>query len=155
MFGKLFRSQKRSQPERPTFRPFLESLENRIVPTAADTSTAFFSLAGDVNNLVASLQARPADANAINANLAVVGSDMALLQYTARNFIVPDRLQIDTALITNGIILFYQGFNNLAFIPKDEFVHVVQLGATAVEDGALDLLVAGFFPQTSNDAILA
>lgn len=154
MIGKLFRALNRNRPERPSFRPVLESLENRVVPSAADASAAFDALPTDVSNLVASMQARPTDRNAISANLAQVNSDIVLLEFSARNFVVPDRLQIDNALVTNGIILFFQGFNNFPHFPSDEFVSVLRLGASAVQSGAVDSLITGFFPQTSNDAVL-
>ena len=154
MIGKLFRAHKRNRPERPSFRPVLESLESREVPSAAQASAAFDSLSTDVGNLVASMQARPTDSNAISANLAVVTTDILTLQFSARNFIVSDRLQIDNALVTNGIILFFQGFNNFPNFPPNEFVSVLRLGASAVESGVLDSLLTGFFPQTSDDAVL-
>lgn len=154
MIGDLFRSHKSSRPERPTFRPVLETLENREVPSAADARAAFFELPGAVQTLVGSLQARPADAASIQTNLANVTSDVALLQYSARNFVPVDRLQIDSALITNGLIMVVQGFNNLSALPGPQFVMTERLGFQAIEGGALDLLVTGLFPQTSNDAVL-
>lgn len=154
MLGKLFRAHKRNRPERPSFRPVLESLESREVPSAAQASAAFDALPTDVSNLVASMQARPTDSNAIGANLSVVTNDILLLEFSARNFVVSDRLQIDNALITNGIILFFQGFNNFPNFPSDQFVSVLRLGASAVESGFADSLLTGFFPQTSNDAVL-
>jgi len=154
MFGKLFRSRKQSRPERPSFRPTLESLESREAPSCAQASAAFHALPTDVNNLVTSLSARPANVNTINANLAAVSNDLFLLQFSARNFVVPDRLQIDNALVVNGITLLFQGYNNLSFIPPAQFLSTVRLGTAAIEAGALDFLVTGFFPQTSGNCIL-
>ena len=155
MIGNLFRSHKPRRPERPTFRPVLESLENREVPSAAQVSAAFFELPGAVNTLVGSLQARPANATSINTNFNNVAGDMALLEYSARNFVVPDRLQIDNALTVNGFILLYQAFKNYPNIPAPQFVETARLGVSAIQAGLEDFFVAGLFPQTSDDAVLS
>lgn len=154
MFGNLYRSHKPSRPERPTFRPVLESLENREVPTAFDTTTAFFELPGAVNTLVRSMQARPPVAADIQTNLANVTSDVVLLEYSARNFVPDSRLQIDSALIVNGLTLLVQDFQNFPPVEAPQFVSIARLATSAIESGALDLLVTGFFPQSSNDAVL-
>lgn len=154
MFGKLIRSHKRSRPERPTFRPVLESLENREVPTAFDTATAFFELPGAVQTLVGSMQARPPVVADIQTNLANVTSDITLLEYSARNFVPDSRLQIDSALIVNGLTLVVQDFRNFPPIEAPQFVTIARLATSAIESGAFDLLVTGFFPQSSNDAVL-
>jgi hypothetical protein len=154
MIGKLFRCHKPNRPERSTFRPMLESLENRLVPSAADVSAAYHSLFTDTSNLVASTTARPVDQNAVNTNFSAVQMDMLLLEFSARSFVVPDRLRIDNALVTSGITLVYQGFNNFPFISAGEFVSIERQGSSAVEAGALDFLVTGFFPQTSGDSVL-
>lgn len=154
MFGKLFRSTKKTPHERPSFRPMLESLENRDVPSAASVSAVFDQFPADVNNLVTSLQARPADANAINANVSTVGSDVLMLKLGAPGFVLPDRFQIDNALVVNGLTLVYQGFNNFPAVPAAQFVSTVRLGTSAIEAGAIDFLVAGFFPQTTGDGVL-
>lgn len=154
MIGELSLSHKRSRPERPTFRPTLESLESRLVPTAADVSAAYHALFTDTSNLVASMTARPVDQSAVDANFNLVRGDMALLEYSARNFVPADRLLIDNALVTSGFSLVYQGFNNFPFISAGEFVSIERLGFSALENGALDSLVTGLFPQTSDDAVL-
>jgi hypothetical protein len=154
MIGKLLMSHKRSRPERPTFRPTLESLENRLVPSAADASAAYDALPTNMSNLVASMTARPVDHNALDTNFSAVTNNFLLLEYSARNFVVPDRLRIDNALVVNGITLVYQGFNNFPSISGGEFVSIERLGFSAIENGALDFLVTGFFPETSDDAVL-
>lgn len=154
MIGKLFRSHKRSRPERPSFRPFLESLENREVPSSLDASAAYDRLPTDMNNLVTSLQARPTEFTTINTNLVAVTNDIALLSFSARNFVVSDRLLIDNALVTNGLTMVYQAFFNYPHFASPLFVNVLREGVTAVEQGGLDFLITGFFPQSSNDAIL-
>lgn len=154
MIGKLFLSHKRSRPERPTFRPTLESLESREVPTAAQVSAAYHALFTDMSNLVASVTARPVDQTAVDTNFTAVRSDMLLLQFSARNFVPTDRLLIDNALVTSGITLVYQGFNNFPSISAGEFVSIERQGFSAIADGALDSVVTGFFPQTSGDSVL-
>jgi hypothetical protein len=154
MIGKLFPAHKRSRPERPTFRPTLESLENRLAPSAADVSAAYHALFTDMSNLVASMTARPVDHNAVDTNFNAVRSDTLLLEFSARNFVPADRLRIDNALVTSGVSLVYQGFNNFPSISAGEFVSIERLGFSAIEMGALDSLVTGFFPQTSGDSVL-
>ncbi len=154
MIGNRFRSDKQNRPKRPTFRPVLESLESREVPSVADSQAAFFELPGAVDTLVRSMQARPPVVANIQTNLANVTQDVVLLEYTARNFVPDSRLQIDSALIVNGLKLVVQDFNNFPPIEAPQFVSIARLGFSAIESGALDLLVTGFFPQSSNDAVL-
>lgn len=154
MIGKLFLSHKRSRPERSTFRPTLESLESREVPTAAQVSAAYHALFTDMSNLVASMTARPVDQTAVDTNFTDVNNNVLLLQFSARNFVPTDRLLIDNALVTSGVSLVFQGFNNFPSISAGEFVSIVRLGSSAIESGALDSLVTGFFPQTSGDSVL-
>ena len=152
MIGKLFRSQPQKRPERPSFRPMLESLENRTVPSVADISAAFDALPNDMANLTASLAAR--DINGVATNLNIVSQDIHTLIFGAAAFQVPSRLQIDNALVTNGLQLIFQGFNTFPAIPSSQFVQIERLGSLAVEDGAIDFLVTGFFPQSSGDGVL-
>jgi hypothetical protein len=154
MIGNRFRSHKQNRPKRPTFRPVLESLESREVPSVADSQAAFFALPGAVDTLIRSMQARPPVVANIQTNLANVTQDVVLLEYTARNFVPDSRLQIDSALIVNGLKLVVQDFNNFPPIEAPQFVSIARLGFSAIESGALDLLVTGFFPQSSNDAVL-
>jgi hypothetical protein len=154
MFGKLFRPREHRRPERPTFRPILESLENRDVPSAADVNAAFHALPTDVNNLEASLAARPTDFNTVATNINAVGSDVFTLILGASAFNVPSRLQIDNALVVNGLRLIFDGFNTFPAIPSSQFVQIERLGGLAAERGAIDFLVTGFFPQTTGDAVL-
>lgn len=154
MIGKLFRSGKQSSPQRPSFRPSLESLERREVPSSTQTITAYNQLPTDMSNLQASLAARPADPNAITTNYNAVATDMVLLRIGASNFEFASRLQIDNALLTNGLTLVYDGFLNHAFIPNPQFVNVVQLGANAAVFGFIDSLQAGLFNASNGDAVL-
>lgn len=147
-------SPKSARRERPTFRPFLETLESREVPSCADTSAAFDRLPAEMNTLQASLAARPPDVNTINSNLSTVANDMFQLKLGAPSFTVSDRLQIDNALFIDGVQLIYAGFLNYPFIPAVQFVNVEQLGAAAIQVGATDFLVTGFFPQTSGNCTL-
>lgn len=152
MFGNLLRSRKESRPERPTFKPFLEALERREVPTCAQTSAAFNVLPVDLNNLQASIQAR--DVNGMNANINALANDMFQLKVGAPGFVPGDRLRIDNALIVDGIVLIFNGFQNFPFIPIQQFENIVQLGGTALRAGIQDFLVVGFFPGTSGNCVL-
>jgi hypothetical protein len=154
MIGKLFRSRKESPPERPTFRPVLESLESREVPSAAQVTVAYHELPTNLNNLQASLAARPTDPNAINTNYNAVAGDMLTLRVGASNFVYGSRLRIDNALVTDGIVLIYDGFLNHGFILDSQFVNVVQLGASALEFGFFDAIEAGLIPASNGSAIL-
>jgi len=154
MLGKLFRSNKQSRPERPTFRPMLESLEEREVPSCAQVSAAFSRLPVEMSKLQASLTARPVNVNSVNKNFNAVASDILLLQFSARNFAVPDRLQIDNTLVVDGILLIFNGFNNFPAVPAPQFVDILRLGALSIRQGALDALITGFFPKTSGNCTL-
>jgi len=152
MIGNLLRFRERSRRERPTFKPCLESLESREVPTTAQTIAAFQALPGDVNNLIANLNAR--NIGGVEASVNTVAGDMFQLQAGAAAFTTSSRLTIDSALISQGIVLIFEGFNNFAFIPTQDFENLVQLGATAARAGIVDTLVTNFFPNTSGDATL-
>lgn len=152
MFENVFRSHKQNRPQRPSFRPTLETLESREVPSCAQVSAAFNQLPAAVNNLQASLAAQ--DVNGINANLSTVASNMFLLRAGASGFTTSNRLQIDNALITDGIRLLVGAFRELPFIPTTQVVNVAQTGIAAIDAGAFDALLTGFFPATSGDCVL-
>jgi hypothetical protein len=154
MFGILFRPRKEKRPERPTVRLTLESLERRDVLSPADVSVAFDALPTAMNNLEASLAPRPTDFNTVQSNINTVSKDIVTLILGASDFTVPSRLQIDNALVVNGLRLVFDGFNTFPAIPSSQFVQIERLGSLAVERGAIDFLIAGFFPQTSGDAVL-
>ena len=154
MIGKLLHPRKEKRSARPSFRPMLEALERRDVPSAADISAAYDALPNDMNNLEASLAARPTDFNSVATNLNTVAHDIYSLILGASAFSVPSRLQIDNALVVDGIRLVYDGFNTYPAIPSSQFVQIERLGSLAVEEGAIDFLRTGFFPQSSGDAVL-
>jgi hypothetical protein len=154
MFGKLFRPRKQKRPERPTVRLTLESLERRDVLSPADVSAAFHALPTDMNNLEASLSPRPTDFNTVQVNINTVSNDIVTLILGASGFAAPSRLQIDNALVVDGLRLVFNGFNTFPAIPSSQFVQIERLGSLALERGAIDFLVTGFFPQTSGDAVL-
>lgn len=154
MIGKLFRSQKANRPERPTFRPMLESLEDRQVPNAAFTGAAYHALPGDVNNLEANLAVRPPDPNTVQASIDAVRTDVFTLVLGVNAFEYRSQLAIDNSLVVNGLRLINDGFNNLPFIAAPQFVQIENIGFEAVEHGAINSVVIGFFPQTVGDAIL-
>ncbi len=152
MFGKLFRPRKESRPERPTFRPVLESLERRDVPSAAQTSAAFDALPSDLSNFQASLAIR--DANGIANNLATVTGDLFQLKIGASNFVIGDRLRIDATLFSTGVTLAVDGIFNIPFTPTQLTTNIIQTGADAAVQGLRDILVADFFPTSSGDSTL-
>jgi hypothetical protein len=153
MISNLIRSRKQSRPERPSFRPVLESLERREVPSSATVSAAFHALPGDVANVNASMVAH--DTNGINSNLAVVIKDVFILRTGAPGFVTPDRLQIDNALFINGIRLVFDGFNNLNVSQNENVVaNVIGVGIRTVEAGLIDFAITGFFPNSSGSAVL-
>ena len=154
MFGKPIRPRKEKRPERPSVRLALESLERRDVLSPADVSAAFHALPTDMNNLEASLAPRPTDFNTVQANLNTVSNDIVTLLLGASSFAVPSRLQIDNVLVVDGLRLVYDGFNTFPAIPSSQFVQIERLGSLAIERGAIDFLIAGFFPQTSGNAVL-
>jgi hypothetical protein len=152
MFGNLFPSRTEGRSERPTFKPYLESLERREVPTCAQTSAAFDALPGDFNNLQANINAR--SVSGIDTSFNTLATNLFQLQFGAPGFRVGDRLRIDSAQITVGLSMIFTGFQNFAFIPIPQFENIVQLGATAAQNGFQDFLFVGFFPQTSGNCVL-
>lgn len=152
MIGDLLPSRKGTRPERPSFKPYLEALENREVPTCADTSAAFDALPGNVSNLQVSVSVR--DVNGINASVNAIAGNVFQLQAGAPGFVIGDRLRIDSALLTDGLQMVFLGFQNLSTIPIPQFENIVQLGATSARVGFFDLLATSFFPSTSGDCML-
>jgi hypothetical protein len=148
------RSPKSGRRERPSFRPVLECLESREVPSVAQVDAAFNQLPTAMNNLTASLAARPANVNTINTDLGIVINDLATLKLGASAFSVGSRLQIDSALFTDGLQLLFDGFSNQAFIPSQQFLAVLGTGFGSIEAGFTDFLVTGLFPGTSGTAVL-
>jgi hypothetical protein len=152
MLEELFRSRKPNRPERPSFRPVLESLESREVPSCADVSAAFNQLPAALGNLEASLAAR--DTNGVNNNMGVIINDLILLKTGAPGFTTGDRLQIDSALFGDGIRLLYDGYNTYPFIPAQQFLNIVRVGAASAEQGAVDFFLTGLFPSSSGNCTL-
>jgi hypothetical protein len=154
MIGELLRYRGRRTPERSSFRPFLETLESREVPTSAQVSAAFHQLPVDVNNLQATLAARPVNIENFNTNLSAVGNDMVTIAIGAPGFVPSDRLRIDSALYTSGLVLIYDGYTNINVLPTPQFLNIVELGQGAVRQGLLDGWVATVFPGSSGTAIM-
>ena len=154
MIGRLLRSRVRRTPERSSFRPVLETLESREVPSSAQVSAAFNQLAADVNSLQATLAGRPVNIDNFNTNLSTVGNDLVTIAIGAPGFVASDRLRIDTALYTNGVVLIFDGYNNISVLPTPQFLNIVELGQGAVRQGLLDGWVATVFPGSSGTAIL-
>jgi hypothetical protein len=154
MIGKLLRSRDRRTPERPSFRPVLETLENREVPTAAQVSAAFNQLPTDVNTLQASLAARPVNIDTFNTNLTAVANDLVTLGIGAPGFVAGDRLRIDNALYSTGLLLMYDGNTNFTVLPPPQYFNIVLLGQGSVNQGFLDAWVATVSPSSSGTATL-
>jgi hypothetical protein len=154
MIGKLFRCRRQTTPERPFFRPILETLESREVPSSAQVSAAFNQLPADMSNLQASLAARPVNGDNFNTNLSAVGNDMVTIAIGAPGFTASGRLQIDTALYTNGLVLIYDGYSNFPVLTPPQFYNIVAFGQGAVQQGWLDSWVAVFYPGSSGTATL-
>ena len=154
MIGNSLRCRDRRTPERPSFRPVLETLESREVPTSAQVSAAFNQLGADVNSLQATLAGRPVNIDNFNTNLSTVGNDLVTIAIGAPGFVASDRLRIDSALYTNGLVLIFDGYTNLSVLPTPQFLNIVELGQGAVRQGLLDGWVATVFPGSSGTAIL-
>ena len=151
MFRNLFGSAP-SRPQRPTFRPHLETLESREVPTCAQVSAAFNQLPAAVATLQASITAH--DVNGINVNLGPVVNDMFLMRSGAPGFTVGDRERIDGALVANGLRIAFTDFRALSFIPMPQFENVLNVGVSAIQQGVQDFLFTSFFPASSGDCTL-
>jgi hypothetical protein len=154
MTGSLFRCRKPRSPERSSFRPELESLESREVPSSAQVSAAFNQLTTDMTNLQASLAARPVNTGNFNTNLTAVGNDMLILAIGAPGFVPADRLRIDGALYSNGWVLIFDGYSNIGLLPTPQFINIVEVGVGAVQQGFLDGSLTSSFPSSSGSATL-
>jgi hypothetical protein len=152
MIGELFLSCHPTRPQRPTFRPVLESLESREVPTAAQISAAFHALPNNVAALNANLNI--ANTPVVQFQIAQVTNDIFLLKTGAPGFVEGDRLRIDSALFTNGLQLIFDGFNAFPRNSEATSITVIQLGIDAVRSGGIDFVITGFFPQTSGSSVL-
>src|SRR5579871_5230440 len=152
MIGELFRSRKHRPTQRPTFRPHLETLESREVPTAADVSAAFHALPGNVAALNANLNI--ANTPVVQYNISLVTNDIFLLRVGAPGFVTGDRLRIDSELFTQGLNLIFDGFNAFPVNSEATSITVIELGIQAVRSGATDFVLTGFFPQTSGSSFL-
>jgi hypothetical protein len=145
MLWQLFRTRRES----PLTRPVLETLEGREVPAA--TGVVVGAVVQDVTTQVHSLQVSVAGGNYVGANLTLqsVSNDFAVLQNSAPQLDTTTRLQVDNALITNGLALVQTGtgilFQNPAF-----GTNLAILGVDAVFAGSLDQMVTGLYGSQSN-----
>jgi hypothetical protein len=148
MIGSLFRSRKKSRPQRPSFRPALESLESREVPTSAQVSAAFHALPGDVTTLRTSVMTP--NNPTFNNDLRTVINDVAILHFGAPGFITGDRLRIDNALFVNGLRMIFNGFSALNVNNQTQPLEVIGVGESAAISGLTDSLIVGLFPNSSS-----
>lgn len=154
MIDKWLRARDRRVPARPSFRPVLETLENREVPSSAQVSAAFNQLPADVNNLQAALAGRPVNIDNLNTSLSVVGNDLVTLGIGAPGFVAGDRLRIDNALYSTGLLLIYDGNINFTVLPPPQYFNLVTLGQGSVNQGFFDAWVATVVPSSSGIAVL-
>jgi hypothetical protein len=113
MIRTFFHSRGQSRPERPAFRPTLESLEGREVPSvASQVSNTLTQLPAQVSNLQSSLAA--GKLQTVYTNLQSVTNSLTVLESNAASFVTSDRLRIDTALFANGVALFLDGLEAFA-----------------------------------------
>jgi hypothetical protein len=110
MIAQLFRSRSENRSSRPTFRPSLETLEGREVPSTlqAQVGAALQELPMAVNNLAANISAQNFQNG--QANFKVITNDVNLLSAKAIFFASPSRMQIDITLFNSGVQLYQQGF---------------------------------------------
>jgi hypothetical protein len=116
MFRRLFCSGNEGRSTPPSFRPTLEALESREVPT---------SLVSQVN---AALQELP---------LAITNLGLNIQAQNANS-----RLQIDTALFTGGFQLYNSAFQLFQINDQADGNSVAQLGVQAVLSGYFDFLAS-------------
>ncbi len=139
MFRHLFRSRKETRPTRPVFRPALENLESREVPTnVAQVSAALQELPGAINNLGINIAAQNVKNGEANFN--IIRNNVQTLSNNAIFFAPGPRLQIDTALFTGGFQLYQDSFQLLQLGDQQDANLVAQVGVQAVLGGYFDYL---------------
>jgi hypothetical protein len=155
MIGNLFRCRKPRSLERSSFRPVLESLESREVPSSAQVSATFTQLTTDMSSLQAAVTARPVNTDNFNSSLTAVATDMVTLGIGASGFTAADRLQIDGALYSDGWTLIFDGYSNIGALTTTQFANIVALGIGAVQEGFWDSYLTNALPGTSGTATLS
>jgi hypothetical protein len=140
MTWQFFRSHRDSR----VARPILETLETREVPTGVGTVVG--ATLQDVAVQIHSLQVSVAGGNYVGANLIFqsVSNDFAVLQNNGPQLDTGTRLQVDNALISNGLALVQIGTNT--FLQNPTFgVNLAVVGVDAVITGSLDSMITGLY----------
>jgi hypothetical protein len=121
-------------------RPVLEVLENREVPAGAVGSVT--AAVQDAAVQIPALQVSAATGNYANANaiLQTVSNDFAILQSNASGLDTGSRIQVDNALISNGMTLLSLGINILPQNPSFGF-NLYATGVNAIFAGYLDEMI--------------
>jgi hypothetical protein len=140
MFRHLFRSGNQGRSTRSTFRPVLETLESREVPTSIVTqvSAALKELPVAISNLGLNIQAQNLKNGQANFN--IISKDVATLSQNVPSFATNSRLQIDTALFSGGFQLFQDAFQLFQINDVSDGNSVAQLGVQAALSGYFDFL---------------
>jgi hypothetical protein len=136
------------RPARLAFRPTVEKLESRDVPSIVSvTAGALQELPAAVTLVGVNIQA----GNATNGETTfkIVNNDIAILNANAPLFAPASRQQIDMALFTSGFQLFQEGFQlqdigaqNANPLASQDGQTVEKLGITAIVSGYSDFLAA-------------
>lgn len=138
----MLRARVASRSTRPTFRPSLEALEGREVPTSvvSQVNAALQELPLAISSLGLNIQAQ----NLANgqANFKIITKDVATLSQNAPLFATSSRVQIDTALFSGGFQLYQQAFQLFKLNDVPDANSVAQLGIQAVFSGYFDFLSA-------------
>ena len=94
-----------SRPERPSFRPVLESLEGRELPSSVQAEVT--SLLTQLPNRVRDLQINLSFNNSarVAADIQTISNDASFLQSNAALFVPSARFGIDQVLFTDGVQL--------------------------------------------------
>lgn len=140
MLKQLFRNPQQGKSSQPTFRPVLETLESREVPTTlqAQVSAAFHELPLAVNSLQQNINANNVQ-NGMN-NFKIITNDVKTLSQGAINFSSSSRMQIDTTLFSSGVQLYQEGFQLFQMGDATDGNAIGNLGVQAILGGILDYL---------------
>lgn len=95
-------SRPQSPPQRPSFRPILETLEGRELPSSIQSEV--MSLLTQLPNTVRSLEVSLSVNNSarVAADIQTISNDASFLQSNAALFVPGSRLRIDQVLFSDG-----------------------------------------------------
>jgi hypothetical protein len=103
-----------SRPERPSFRPVLEALEGRELPSSlqAQVMSIITQLPNELRAVEVSLSAN--NSAQVSAQLQHISSDASFLLSSAPSFTSSDHFRIDQLLFNDGVQLFRDGLTSTA-----------------------------------------